>query len=724
MSKKSIHEQLTNHMDFISKLPTMAHAINDKGLLINVSDFWLKKMGYERKDVIGLSSLAFLTEESKKHAEPTALPEFINKGIIENVPYQFVKKDKTIIDVLLSASSILDEHGAFICSLATIIDVTEKTQTENQLKENDEQYISVFSQVAIGVARVALDGTFLEVNKKLCDIVGYSYEEMTSKTIQDISHSDDSKNDLNSINQLLEDDIKTYSIEKRYFHKNGHIIWINLSVSLKRKLNKEPDYFISVIEDITSRKLAEEKLIQYENVVSSTSDMMALLDTRFKYLTANQSYLDAFKITRGELINKTSREVFGEDFYDSAFRSHAVECLKGNETHYSNWFDFPGCGRCYMDISYFPYYRENKIVGFVVNGRNITDLKKTVEEKDIQLQLFHLISKESDLATMVENVLSLLKTWSAVDAIAIRLRQEQEQEQDFPYYKSYGFPEEFTQKEHSLYNPEYQNRPLKNDKKQLPLECMCGCVIKGLLDPSLPFFSEGGSFHTNSTSSLLSQVKDVQMPHGLRKHCNDAGYESILLIPLRVGKTTLGLIQFNHKEKDHFSSNFISLIEYLTGYISVAVAQRLAEVQLREKQLELEEVNSALKVIIRNREDHLLEHDRSIQVNIHQLVLPCIERVKLHTLNAQQKTQLNILESNLTAISSPFLQKMSAANIALTPTLAQVADMVKKGLTSKEIAASLDISITSVETYRKRIRTRLHLKNSNVNLRTYLINMD
>ena len=63
-------------MDFISKLPIMAHAINDKGLLINVSDFWLKKMGYERKDVIGLSSLDFLTEESIEYAKHTALPEY------------------------------------------------------------------------------------------------------------------------------------------------------------------------------------------------------------------------------------------------------------------------------------------------------------------------------------------------------------------------------------------------------------------------------------------------------------------------------------------------------------------------------------------------------------------------------------------------------------------------------------------------------------------------
>ncbi|MGB3224715.1 MAG: helix-turn-helix transcriptional regulator [Desulforhopalus sp.] len=164
-------------------------------------------------------------------------------------------------------------------------------------------------------------------------------------------------------------------------------------------------------------------------------------------------------------------------------------------------------------------------------------------------------------------------------------------------------------------------------------------------------------------------------------------------------------------------------MERLADHISVAVAQRLTEENLKAKQMELEEMNGALKVLLRNREDDLAEHDQSLLINIRQLVLPCIERLKLGSLDRQQMAQLSILESNLESITSSFAKQLASPDIALTPGLIQVADLIKKGVSNKEIAVLLGISVKSVETYRKRIRQRLNLKNSKLNLRAYLLNM-
>ena len=139
-------------------------------------------------------------------------------------------------------------------------EVDEHKQVEGALRESDKRFRGVFEQAAVGVARVAPDGTWLEVNEKLCDIVGYSREELLTKTFQDITHPDDLKTDLDYVNQLLKDELKTYSMEKRYFTKNGDIIWINLTGSLMRDTNNDPDYFVAIIEDITERKQAEEAL--------------------------------------------------------------------------------------------------------------------------------------------------------------------------------------------------------------------------------------------------------------------------------------------------------------------------------------------------------------------------------------------------------------------------------------------------------------------------------
>lgn len=144
---------------------------------------------------------------------------------------------------------------------------------ENDLRESEKRFRSVFDQAAMGVARLAPDGTWLNVNKKLCDIVGYSHKELLSKTFQEITHPDDLGTDLAYLHQLLADQIQTYSMEKRYLKKSGDLVWINLTVSLVRDKNNDPECFISVIEDITERKHAAGALREsnenFQQVVSS-----------------------------------------------------------------------------------------------------------------------------------------------------------------------------------------------------------------------------------------------------------------------------------------------------------------------------------------------------------------------------------------------------------------------------------------------------------------------
>ena len=118
-------------------------------------------------------------------------------------------------------------------------------------------------------------------------------------------------------------------------------------------------------------------LRHYEHIVSSSTDMLALLNDRFTYLAANKVYVDAFELTPEQLIGNTVSEVFGEDFFDSVIKPNAERCLGGEEVNYQDWFNFPVFEPRFMDITYYPYYSENnKIIGFVVNGRNITERKQ------------------------------------------------------------------------------------------------------------------------------------------------------------------------------------------------------------------------------------------------------------------------------------------------------------------------------------------------------------
>ncbi|WP_174405840.1 diguanylate cyclase [Desulfovibrio subterraneus] len=125
---------------------------------------------------------------------------------------------------------------------------------------DDILFSSAFHYAAIGMAIVSLEGGWLKVNKALCNIIGYSQDELMSKTFQDITHPDDLDEDLRLVHQLLAGEIETYQLEKRYFHKQGHIVHILLSVSLVKNKDGSPRFFISQIQDITRQKTLEMEL--------------------------------------------------------------------------------------------------------------------------------------------------------------------------------------------------------------------------------------------------------------------------------------------------------------------------------------------------------------------------------------------------------------------------------------------------------------------------------
>jgi PAS domain S-box-containing protein len=138
----------------------------------------------------------------------------------------------------------------------------ERKRAEEELLENQARFRSAFDNAPIGMALVSPEGRWLQVNHSLCEIVGYTEQELLTTDFQAITHPDDLAADLDHVRQMLASKIRTYQMEKRYFHRDGHVVRVLLSVSLVRDARGEPLYFISQIEDITERKRSEEALAQ------------------------------------------------------------------------------------------------------------------------------------------------------------------------------------------------------------------------------------------------------------------------------------------------------------------------------------------------------------------------------------------------------------------------------------------------------------------------------
>lgn len=139
-------------------------------------------------------------------------------------------------------------------------EIVQLKQVEELLPDSQELFRLAFNDAAIGMALVATDGRWLKVNRALCEIVGYSETDLLKTTFQEITYPDDLEADLGSVRRMLAGEIRTYQMEKRYFHSSGHIVWILLSVSLVRDKQEQPLYFIAQIQDITPRKQAEARL--------------------------------------------------------------------------------------------------------------------------------------------------------------------------------------------------------------------------------------------------------------------------------------------------------------------------------------------------------------------------------------------------------------------------------------------------------------------------------
>jgi PAS domain S-box-containing protein len=193
--------------------------------------------------------------------EEWPINKVINGESITNLEFRARRRDTgQEWSFSLSGEPVRDDRGEQILAVLAIRDITEQKRAEQWLRASENRFRAIFENAAVGIARVAPDGRFLEVNLRLCDIVGYAREELLAKSFGDITYPDDLETNWAQARQLLAGEISTCSIEKRYCRKNGSIVWANVTVALVRKDDGSPDYFISVIEDISARKEAEEKL--------------------------------------------------------------------------------------------------------------------------------------------------------------------------------------------------------------------------------------------------------------------------------------------------------------------------------------------------------------------------------------------------------------------------------------------------------------------------------
>ena len=217
-------------------------------------------LGCSEQDLLGTDYLEHVHPEDREISTEHFRRTLEEEAGSYELERRYLHADEHVVWNLTSVSLIRDSEGNpsyFVCFHQ---DITERERAEKALQESEQRFRNSFRDAAIGMALVGTDGRFLQVNRALCRIVGYSEEELLEKTFQEITHPEDLDADLDHARRMLAGEIETYQMEKRYLHKEGHVIWILLSGSLVHDEDGEPLYFIAQIQDMTDRKRMEEQL--------------------------------------------------------------------------------------------------------------------------------------------------------------------------------------------------------------------------------------------------------------------------------------------------------------------------------------------------------------------------------------------------------------------------------------------------------------------------------
>lgn len=224
-----------------------------------------------------------------------------------------------------------------------------------------EMFRRTFDHAGVGLAHIGLDGTLLRANHKLCEILGYSHNELLAKTLEDLVDPDDADLGLSNERLLLAGHIDSYVVEKRYLRKAGELVWVRQTMTLMRDHDDRPAYLIAVVADISHCKHTEIELKDREASVRAILDQaplgIAFFDTHLRYQRINAYSALVTGHTPEQLIGRTLKEVMVESFGVKAAEEivsqfqHTLEsgeplCIRGwsgrlqkrGETqYYSDW---------------------------------------------------------------------------------------------------------------------------------------------------------------------------------------------------------------------------------------------------------------------------------------------------------------------------------------------------------------------------------------------------
>jgi PAS domain S-box-containing protein/putative nucleotidyltransferase with HDIG domain len=213
-------------------------------------------------------------------------------------------------------------------------------------------------------------------------------------------------------------------------------------------------------------------------------------------------------------------------------------------------------------------------------SEDITERKRSEARLKLAKEILETLNRPNDIRKLINDILFLLKGHTGFEAIGIRLKEGE----DYPYFVTNGFAPHFLEAENYLCARDAAGEIIRDSEGHPYLEGKCGNILCGRTDPSLPFFTQDGSFWTNSTTKCLAEISANEPQVRIRNRCNSEGYESLALIPLRSGSEIIGLLHLSDSRQNLFTLDMIRFLEGIGASIGIGVARQQSMQALRESE--------------------------------------------------------------------------------------------------------------------------------------------
>lgn len=470
--------------------------------------------------------------------------------------------------------------GRALHMIGTHVDITGQKLREKELEQLHRQNERILNAAGEGIVGLDEKGRITFVNPAALEILGYEQGEVTGANLHELIHHHKADG---APYPAKECPTCSTLIAGSPVRVRDEVLWKKDGTNFPSAFSAMPiieeDKICGAVvtfRDITLRKRVMDALrkseAKYRNIFENAVEGIFQTTLEGRFISVNPAFARICGFSTPEEMIASISDIGTQLYVHPEDRAELMALLAtdGIAGNVETQFRRTDGRTLWVSINVKAVRDKNgKLLHLEGTVEDITERKGHERERELTVEFLRLMQEAKDKRDMTAASIAFFRDRLDCEAVGIRLNEGE----DFPYFETSGYSPEFIRAESKLCTRREAGSPV--------LDCMCGNVLSGRVDPSEPFFTRYGSFWTNNIAELPGYAMDQEYRRG---RCVAEGYLSVALIPLYAGTERTGLLQLNDRRKERFSSGDIALCEQLAGYLAVALAKFDSEERLRDSE--------------------------------------------------------------------------------------------------------------------------------------------